>query len=231
MDDSSQWEPFQDYPSAFPPDSFNLFGEPGLNFDLLQTSCLDLEDLAAQSLDPGHQFPNLDFKSNHVEARQDGTELYFTPPVFELKGRTPEITHSKLSEDRQASSTTPYNNAHQKRTRGQRFHGDEHANTKKAKWESSVVVFGVLPGSKVALRKRKRFGTSRRQEVAINRLVGACIQCKVSKASVRVTPTHFVDGMLIGNSFSVPLDFLASTVFNVLAASLLVKNSALGRVL
>jgi hypothetical protein len=56
---------------------------------------------------------------------------------------------------------------------------------KKTKWDKSVVVFSSKPNSTKAPRQRKSFGKSRREEVALTRKIGACIQCRIRKGSVK----------------------------------------------
>lgn len=56
--------------------------------------------------------------------------------------------------------------------------------SKQKKWEESVVVFSSKPGEKIVSRKRKKYEPARRKEVAVHRLIGACIQCKIRKSSV-----------------------------------------------
>jgi len=55
----------------------------------------------------------------------------------------------------------------------------EKPKAKKTKWDKSVVVFSSKPNSTKAPRQRKSFGKSRREEVALTRKVGACIQCRI----------------------------------------------------
>lgn len=63
-------------------------------------------------------------------------------------------------------------------------HNREPASNKR-KWEDSVVIFSAKPGyDEVKERRRKLFETARRKEVALSRLIGACIQCKLRKGSV-----------------------------------------------
>jgi hypothetical protein len=61
----------------------------------------------------------------------------------------------------------------------------EKPKAKKTKWDKSVVVFSSKPNSTKAPRQRKSFGKSRREEVALTRKVGACIQCRIRKGSVK----------------------------------------------
>jgi hypothetical protein len=55
---------------------------------------------------------------------------------------------------------------------------------KKPKLDESIIVFSVKQGRQVKPPRRSRFGNSRRKEVALNRIIGACMQCKLRKGSV-----------------------------------------------
>jgi hypothetical protein len=55
---------------------------------------------------------------------------------------------------------------------------------KKRKWKESVLVFPSDPGVKISTRKRSAFDDNRRKEIAMNRRVGACIQCKLRRGPV-----------------------------------------------
>ncbi|KAK0104871.1 hypothetical protein ONS95_005137 [Cadophora gregata] len=51
----------------------------------------------------------------------------------------------------------------------------------KRKIDQSVTVFSSTSSKEVTPRKRKTFSASRKKEVALNRKVGVCIQCKIRK--------------------------------------------------
>lgn len=52
-------------------------------------------------------------------------------------------------------------------------------------WRDSIVIFSSKPGVQTPTKSRKRFESRRKKEVALNRLVGACVQCKLRKEPVR----------------------------------------------
>jgi len=64
------------------------------------------------------------------------------------------------------------------------------AQAKKRKWKESVVVFSSDPNVEISTRKRTAFDERRRKEVAMNRRVGACVQCKLRRGSV--SSSHLV---------------------------------------
>jgi hypothetical protein len=61
---------------------------------------------------------------------------------------------------------------------------DKSPHPKKRKWLESVFVFSADKDVKVAVKKRKPFSPHRRKEVAFNRQLGACLQCKIGKGPV-----------------------------------------------
>jgi hypothetical protein len=60
----------------------------------------------------------------------------------------------------------------------------EHNKTAKRKWQESVSVFSMNGGKKVVPQRRNAYTPSRRTEVALNRLLGACVQCKIHRGPV-----------------------------------------------
>lgn len=56
----------------------------------------------------------------------------------------------------------------------------------KRKWDDSMIVFPVAPNEEMDVRTRKTYSPVRRKQVALNRLLGACIQCRVRKGSVSI---------------------------------------------
>ena len=61
---------------------------------------------------------------------------------------------------------------------------DDSKGQRKRNWDDSILVFGANPETKVVHRKRKAFSPNRRKEVARNRLIGACVQCKLRRGPV-----------------------------------------------
>jgi hypothetical protein len=71
-------------------------------------------------------------------------------------------------------------------------HGDQKPPLKRKIWDESIIIFSSKPGEKAVSRRRKQYAPSRRKEVAINRLVGACIQCKIRKGSVSIISWRYL---------------------------------------
>lgn len=55
---------------------------------------------------------------------------------------------------------------------------------RKRPWDNSLVVFPVSGGNPVSQRQRKAYSETRKKEVARNRLIGACAQCKLRRGPV-----------------------------------------------
>jgi hypothetical protein len=57
-------------------------------------------------------------------------------------------------------------------------------NPRKRAWLDSMVVFSAIQNTEVAEKKRKSFSPLRRKEVAMNRHLGVCLQCRIRKEGV-----------------------------------------------
>lgn len=60
----------------------------------------------------------------------------------------------------------------------------EKVSTRKRPWDDSLVVFTTDGGNHVPQRQRKAYSETRKKEVARNRLIGACAQCKLRRGPV-----------------------------------------------
>jgi len=91
--------------------------------------------------------------------------------------------------------------------------------SRKRKWDDSIIVFPANAEARLIQRRRKAFDASRRREVAMNRMLGACTPCKLRKGSASLSHnqgSRFRGTMTNGCcSSSVALAFLASTASNV----------------
>jgi hypothetical protein len=67
----------------------------------------------------------------------------------------------------------------------------------KRKWQDHINVFSAKDGQMVTPRKRKAFAPSKKRVVALNRLFGACIQCKLRKGEVSTGPNLTLQSYLI----------------------------------
>lgn len=67
----------------------------------------------------------------------------------------------------------------------------------KRKLQDHINVFSAKEGRKVTPRRRKAFAPSKKRVVALNRLFGACIQCKLRKGEVSTSPNLTLQSYLI----------------------------------
>jgi hypothetical protein len=61
---------------------------------------------------------------------------------------------------------------------------DDKDESQKRKWRDSIVVFPANPDVNPVQKRRRAFDPARREEVALNRMIGACTQCKMRKGRV-----------------------------------------------
>jgi hypothetical protein len=71
---------------------------------------------------------------------------------------------------------------------------DRTIKSSKHKWQDNVTVFSAKGKQAVTRRRRRSYSPSRKEMVALNRLIGACIQCKLRKGPVSNAPSFiFID--------------------------------------
>ncbi len=161
MDSPTAWDSLVDWSAALSDDRLNTVDDYslGIGFDcpLFQEFCYSAEvtsDNAQAESDP--LCPN---PSSSV----DDASILLSAPVASI--------NSQLSAE---SAVNPYDNL-----------GNTASTTaKKRRWMDSIVVFGANEETKVTVRKRKNFSPTRKKEVAMNRRVGACLQCRIRKGRV-----------------------------------------------
>ena len=165
MDNIFQFENLSEDPTDFPLDAFELFEDPWLSFEIPEIS-FPFDNVTAEARQPGdldQLYQDLEFDFCNASQTPSTTPAHQSQETFSVALGL-DTEHAEKIHD---SSDVTY-------TEGER-----------AIWEESVVVFSAQPDAEVVMRKRRRFETSRRREVAMNRLVGACIRCRLRKASVR----------------------------------------------
>jgi hypothetical protein len=180
-----------DWTMLFPDDIFHLWDANEPNASLLQDS--------GDEFDPWFLFPD-DPGSHEVNGSTNSSlpqrdEIIF-PEVFKkvenLDVATPDdivltpISSSEAFEEIQEivhpSSTSPTKDLP---SSPNHFENEKHyLQSKKRKWEESLIIFSSNPKGVTKVRKRNSFNDARRSEVALIRLVGACVQCKLSKGRV-----------------------------------------------
>ncbi|KAH6718828.1 hypothetical protein BKA61DRAFT_262953 [Leptodontidium sp. MPI-SDFR-AT-0119] len=191
MENANFWDDPNNYSLFMLDEELDLFGDPNLgsDLDLFGDASLDLalDDISLPVLDYSSTIQNgalmpspaLDLPSGSdisdpvVSAHRDN--VFQIPRSSDVqpqsslwtqdtpKDSIPQSTISITDRDESPSSTTSDRESLKRRI------------------AESVVVFSATSDLEIKPRKRKAFSKSRKEEVALNRLIGACIQCKIKK--------------------------------------------------
>ena len=229
-DPTAYIESLPDYTAAFPFDSLDLSEDSWLNLDFPATGVpFGLENVPSEASQPGHFSPGVDL-FDHVVLEP------LSEPWNESSGSTHRgseyedsvtLTAAPNPSTRQSSGASchllPCDTSFRDKASRDHPQGNKGLPPKNISWEGSIVVFPTQSYVKLAVRKRRRYATSRRQKVAMNRWVGACTSCRLRKAAVRVTRAFDNENTDLSN---VPLGFPAKSVSYGPEASLLVKRFA-----
>jgi hypothetical protein len=172
-------EALPDWTLLFPGDNSYLFQDdaaswdndsPGFDLDALlaipETDGLFTADGFSWSLNPTTTHPLVHLDS--LDPSSDSDLIEFTPESS-IDILTRSKVDSTLPSDLQEACCVS---------------NHQLAQAKKRKWKESVVVFSSDPNIKISTRKRSAFNDNRRREVAMNRRVGACVQCRLRRGSV-----------------------------------------------
>ena len=224
MDDHNLLGDFDDCFDFLHYDAFSLFGEESFDFNVesLRTNFVDTGP--APFLEHG-----IDPNSLNIPAPELGP--ISADAYSSLKASVPGESNVALappSHSNDLSKDSPCNNSddtksHAKDTAAIR----RSTNSRKRKWHASMGVFPSAPGQMITLRQRRPFDASRRKEVALNRVVGACVQCKLRKSSVsRIMNPNGGKKLKIN---SATLEFLAMNVSNELELPISVNSFAQDR--
>jgi hypothetical protein len=143
---------------------------PGFDLDALlaipETDGLFTADGFSWSLNPTTTHSSLHLDSS--DPSSDSDRIEFTPESsIDIPTRS-KVDSTLLSDLQEACCVTNH----------------QLAQAKKRKWKESVIVFSSNPNVEIPTRKRTAFDERRRKEVAMNRRVGACVQCKLRRGSV-----------------------------------------------
>ncbi|KAH9204311.1 hypothetical protein DL95DRAFT_471612 [Leptodontidium sp. 2 PMI_412] len=191
MENANFWDDPNNYSLFMPDEGLDLFGDPNLGFDLDLFGDAGL-DLALNNI----SLPVLDYSSTIQNGAlmpspaldlpsgsdiSDPVASAHRDNVFQIPGSSdvqpqsslwtqdtpkdsiPQSTISITDRDESPSSTTSDRESLKRRI------------------AESVVVFSVTSDLEIKPRKRKAFSKLRKEEVSLNRLIGACIQCKIKK--------------------------------------------------
>jgi hypothetical protein len=179
------------FPEEFPEESFDVFesffGDAMLNYGMADVIGAESQVTASQGHQSHWDLPDTAFDVSGTfsgDSPWDG--IFYDLENSCSKPEASQLANPALSSAalpttltcpaRRTESSTP-------RLAPQRV-DDEPYQAQNETWQDSVIVFSSQPDVKVALKKRKAFEAPRRQEVAMNRLVGACVPCRLRKVSV-----------------------------------------------
>ena len=171
-------EALPEWTLLFPDDNSHLFQDDAASWDN-DSPNFDLDALLAipetdgftadglcWSLNPTTTAPSVHLDSS--DPNSDSDLIEFTPESSIDSPTRSTVDSTLLSDLQEACCVTNH----------------QLAQAKKRKWKESVIVFSSNPNVEIPTRKRTAFDERRRKEVAMNRRVGACVQCKLRRGSV-----------------------------------------------
>ncbi|KAH8802276.1 hypothetical protein F5882DRAFT_514251 [Hyaloscypha sp. PMI_1271] len=182
MDAAEDWNGLDDYSIFLPEDSFNLFGEYDLDLGLNDSFLPALDETSAmfdmagwdriETMIPA--LPGLD-----VTLPTSGEPHDLIPnPEAELQASqhtsasSPGSARSPISEDQ--SSTDGFSASGNK---------VEHQPKSALRNRKFLTAFSVESGKEIRLHTRKRFSKEQRRVVALNRIIGVCLHCRLRKVA------------------------------------------------
>ena len=183
MDAAEGWNGLDDYSLFLPEDSFNLFGEYDLDLGLNDSFLPALDEASAAFDMAGWDLietaipvlPGLD-----VTLPTSGEPHDLMPnPETELQASkhtstsSPSSARSPISEDQ--SSPDGFSASGNK---------VEHQPKSALRNRKFLTAFSVESGKEIRLHTRKRFSKEQRRVVALNRIIGVCLHCRLRKVAV-----------------------------------------------
>ncbi|PVH78343.1 hypothetical protein DL98DRAFT_656220 [Cadophora sp. DSE1049] len=181
MDDHSFWNQPVDFPLFFPDEGFNLFGDPSFDFDFSASPFLDFDYSSTNQHDvaSNDRLETLSNTHSGITTPMTSHDNLEVSPVLTCEhAPASKSGHSKSHATPQGIGTRSSDQS-SKAPNSAKMSSSE---TLKRKIDQSVIVFSSTSNKEVTPRKRKTFSASRRKEVALNRMVGVCIQCKLRKS-------------------------------------------------
>ena len=185
MDNSDFWNNPNGCSLAGPGDGFDLFGDPafGLDWSLFGDADMDfaLNDAPLPVLDycSTSQEHRSSSVSSSMAAMLETTTLHVLASPPSSNDRHGSLLGQTCDDDSLSVTFVPKIPNHESSSSA----NAEKESTKR-KIADSVFVFSLASNNEVKSRKRRAFSSSRKGEVALNRLIGACIQCKIKKNAV-----------------------------------------------
>jgi hypothetical protein len=170
------------YSLFLPDDAFNLFGEYDLNFDFNDFLVPALDE-ANNAFDPvpwaGHGMADPGLPDLNLPLPTVGeSNNFISDPEAELHASKYTSASSNSAQSPNSEDHTPID--------GSAASGilDEHQPKIIATKRKFLAAFSVTSGEEVHLHNRKRYHEERKKEVALHRMIGVCLHCKLRKVAV-----------------------------------------------
>lgn len=194
MENANFWDDPNDYSLFMPDEGLDLFGDPnfGFDLDLLGDGGLDfaLDDISLPILDYSSTIQNGALMSSPALDLPNGSDisdpvaLTHRDNVLPISGSSDVKPQSSLRTQDTPKDSIPQSTSSITARDESPSSTISDRESLKRKIAESVVVFSTTSDLEIKPRKRKAFSKSRKEEVALNRLIGACIQCKIKKNAV-----------------------------------------------
>ncbi|KAL5314161.1 hypothetical protein ACEPPN_018585 [Leptodophora sp. 'Broadleaf-Isolate-01'] len=191
MENANFWDDPNDYSLFMPDEGLDLFGDPnfGFDLDLLGDGGLDfaLDDISLPILDYSSTIQNGALMSSPALDLPNGSDisdpvaLTHRDNVLPISGSSDVKPQSSLRTQDTPKDSIPQSTSSITARDESPSSTISDRESLKRKIAESVVVFSTTSDLEIKPRKRKAFSKSRKEEVALNRLIGACIQCKIKK--------------------------------------------------
>jgi hypothetical protein len=189
MENSDLWGTMDDYSIFLEDDHLNLFGDDMLSLDFDQFPASAIGDWFNP---PVSSAIERDLTAVPTALQDEWTNYSTDADILYGSGNLSDLCIQHPDHMREVDDCT--NGITAKHTESvQSPREDEERNnislSMKRKIEDSIIVFSANSDAKIIPKRRKTFSKPRKREVAMNRLIGACIQCKLRKGPVSCTYT------------------------------------------
>jgi hypothetical protein len=190
MDNAEGWNELDDYSLFLPDDSYNLFGQHNVDLDFCSFLAPAFEETnsAFNSIEcDGREgfdsaLPDFDFPSQRAEESQ---KLIPNPEAELLVS-----THTSASSSNLARSPKSDDRRSRECSAACRIENENLLKTTNTK-RKLLAAFSVTSGREVRLHSRKRYHEGRKREVALHRVIGVCLHCKLRKVAVSSISNYF----------------------------------------
>lgn len=188
MDAAEVWNEFDEYSLFLPDDSFNLFG--GCNHDLnfndflapasdetsnafepmgcAEHGTLNPVQLAPTQPNLNPKFPTMEEPKSFIQTK----EAHVSVPEHTLPS-SPGSVRTQGCDDRTSTIGSTTSGMEEKHERG--------STSAKRKF---LTAFSVKSGDELPLPTRRRYSQERRKAVALHRMIGSCLHCRLRKVAV-----------------------------------------------